>query len=78
MRMAPEYKHFNHTWVDVGKCNGYNYHDLLPFSDLFGETDANRHLYSNEQLYRLFDPALLRQRSAVQKRTLKWRRAMKW
>jgi hypothetical protein len=56
MRMAPEYKHFNHTWVDVGKCNGYNYHDLLPFSDLFGETDANRHLYSNEQLYRLFDP----------------------
>ena len=56
MRMAPEYAHFNHTWVDVGKCYGYDYHDLLPFSDLFGENDANRHLYSNEQLYRLFDP----------------------
>ena len=55
IRMAPEHAGFDHTWVDGGNCNGYNFHDLQPFSDLFGEGNE-KHLYTNQELYQLFDP----------------------
>jgi hypothetical protein len=55
LRVAPEFSHFNHTWVDTQSCQGHDYHDIMPFKDLLGEHSG--HYYTNQELYQLFDPS---------------------
>lgn len=57
IRLSPAHEEFDHFWDDdLARCDGHRYHDLLPFSHLFGEEKSDMHFYSNQELYENLDP----------------------